>query len=464
MDLETAKKTIKKQIEMHGAFVKNAVIAERYYRKDNDILYGEKRSDSDDPLHNADNRIPSNFYKLQVNQKAAYAFTDPVMFDAGGEDNNKLIKTVMGDSFQKKCKSLSVQSSNSSLGWIHYWKDNDGKFKYAVVDSKQVVPIWTKDLERELLAVLRMYLDVDEDTGDEFEIYEYWTDRESQSFRRRMDADWDTLELYNQYSVIDVDTGAEEYQSVYRHGFGEVPFIFFKNNDDGQNDLKDIKELIDAYDKVYSGFVNDLEDIQEIIFVITNYGGEAESPIEILKEMKDAKIINVESDGAEDKSGISTLAIEIPVEAREKLLNMTRKAIFEQGMAIDPDPQNFGNSSGVALGYLYSLLELKTGLMETEFRVSFNRLIRAILKFHGRSADTIEQTWTRTRVSNDAELADIASKSKGIVSDETIIQNHPWTVDATKEMDRLKEQRKSEEPDWDKVPPVKDGDGDGKEE
>lgn len=463
MDLDIAKKIIKKYAESHSGFIKRAIIAERYYKKDNDILYSDKREDTDDPLHTADNRIPSNFYKLQVNQKAAYAFTEPVMFDAGSDDNNNLIKTALGDSFQKKCKALSVQSSNSSIGWVHYWKNKEGKFKYAVVDSKQIIPVWTKDLEKDLLAVLRMYLDVDEDTGEEYEIYEYWTDKEAQSFRRKVDSSWETLEFYNQYRVIDIDTGMEEFQSTYRHDFGEVPFIFFKNNDEEQNDLKDIKELIDAYDKVYSGFVNDMEDIQEIIFIITNYGGEAESPIEILKEMKDAKIINVESEGSDDKSGISTLAIEIPVEAREKLLTITRKAIFEQGMAIDPDPQNFGNSSGVALGYLYSLLELKTGLMETEFRVSFNRLIRAILKFHGRSADTIEQTWTRTRVSNDAELAEIASKSKGVVSDETIVQNHPWTVDATKEMERLNKQKEKEAPDWDKVPPVKDGDGDGKE-
>lgn len=463
MDLETAKKVIKKYVDGHTEFVEKADVAGRYYKKKNDILFTNKSSKTDDPLHTADNRIPSNFYKLQVNQKAAYAFTDPVKFDAGSEDNNNLIKSVLGDSFQKKSKALCVQAANTSVGWIHYWKNAEGKFKYAVIDSKQVIPVWTKDLERELLAVLRVYTDIDEYTGDDYVIYEYWTNEESQSFRRKVDSEWDDLECYCQYSVVDVDTGTSEFIDTYRHGFEEVPFIFFNNNDEGQNDLSDIKELIDAYDKVYSGFVNDLEDIQEIIFIITNYGGNADSPIEILQEMKDAKIINVESDGPDDKSGISTLAIEIPIEAREKLLTITRKAIFEQGMAIDPDPQNFGNSSGVALGYLYSLLELKTGLMETEFRVSFNRLIRAILKFHGKSTDTIEQTWTRTKVSNDLELAEIAEKSKGVVSDETIAQNHPWTVDHAKEMERLKKQKEESAPHWDEVPPIKDGGGDGEE-
>ena len=33
------------------------------------------------------------------------------------------------------------------------------------------------------------------------------------------------------------------------------------------------RDLIDAYDKVVSGFANDMEDVQEVIFVIKNYGG-----------------------------------------------------------------------------------------------------------------------------------------------------------------------------------------------
>lgn len=170
----------------------------------------------------------------------------------------------------------------------------------------------------------------------------------------------------------------------------------------------------------------------------------------------------LESEGGDDKSGVSTLGIEIPVEARKELLSLLRKAIFEQGQGIDPDPQNFGNSSGVALGYLYSLLELKTGMMETEFRIGFARLVRAICRHYGFGAEFIVQTWTRTSVSNDAELADIATKSKNIISDETILKNHPWVEDPTSEMERLKRQREENEPNWDEIP-IKDGDEGGEE-
>lgn len=181
---------------------------------------------------------------------------------------------------------------------------------------------------------------LDDRDRSEYIIYEYWTDMQCEFFRRKADNSLEALEYFNQYLIIDVDTGVEEYQPVYEHGCGEVHFIFFNNNDEGMNDLTDIKELIDAYDKVFSGFLNDLEDIQELIFIITNYGGESDNALQILQEMKYKKVINVESEGADDKSGISTLAIEIRVEARKEMLTITRKAIFGQGMGIDPDPQN----------------------------------------------------------------------------------------------------------------------------
>lgn len=455
MDLETAKQLLRKYTDGHSSYVKKADVAERYYKRKNDILFS-KRQDEDDPLHQANNRVASNFYKLLVNQKAAYAFSDPPKFDVGGRTENELIQKCLGDAWAKKCKALCVQAANNQVGWIHYWKDDNKGFRYAVLDSRQVIPVWTKDLEKELKAVLRCYEEIAEDNGMTYAIYEIWTDKECQTFRRRIDLEWNGLEYYPMFPMIDIDSGIAEMTNTLYHDFGEVPFIFFNNNDEMTSDLDDIKDLIDSYDKVYSGFINDMEDIQQIIFVLTNYGGEAGNTKQILQEMK-KKVILVDSDGADDRSGISTLSIEIPVEARKEILATTRKAIFEQGMGIDPDPQNFGNSSGVALKYLYSLLELKTGMMETEFRISFNRLVRAILHANGvEEVDHILQKWKRSSVSNDQEMAQICNDSKGVISDETIIRNHPLVDDPDAEIEQVKKQKEENEPNWNPVP-VRDG-------
>ena len=186
MELETAKKLIKRYTANHSDVIKKIETAERYYRKDNDIKYVEKETDgAENPLRTADNRIPSNFYKLLVNQKAAYAFTEKVTFDTGNDKMNNLITQTLGDSFRKKCKSLCVQAANASIGWLHYWTGDDGKFHYAVMDSKQIIPVWTRDLEKELYAVLRTYTRIDEADGHTYIIYEIWTADKCESFCRR---------------------------------------------------------------------------------------------------------------------------------------------------------------------------------------------------------------------------------------------------------------------------------------
>lgn len=443
MDIEVIKKLIRKYQSGHTDFVRQAEKAKAYYRNETDIMFPplkEEQEKKEKPLRNADNRIPFNFHGLLVNQKASYMFAAPPIFDLGNKDANKNLTQFLGDKYPKVCKDLCIEASNCTVAWLHIWKDGKGAWKYAVVPAEQIIPVWTSDLEKELSGVFRSYQSIDEETGDRYTVYEYWNDKECTAYRLKAGDELDQLIPYQMFLV---DPELCEYSDCYQHGVGEVPFFPFFNNNIDTDDLKNIKPLIDTYCKVFSGFVNDLEDIQEVIFVLTNYGGEDLG--QFLRDLKDYKAIQIESDGDGDHSGVSTLTIELPVEAREKLLEITRKCIFEQGMGIDPDPQNFGNSSGVALQFLYSLLEQKAGLQETEFRLGFGRFIRCICRIQEIKIKdgTIVQTWTRTSVKNDQELSQIAFQSKGIISDETIVSHHPWVDDPEKEMDLLKEQEES---------------------
>ena len=124
------------------------------------------------------------------------------------------------------------------------------------------------------------------------------------------------------------------------------------------------------------------------------------------------------------------------------MLEATRKAIFEQGQGFDPQPENFGNQSGEALKFMYSLLEMKTGLMETEFKLGFARLVRAICRSLSIQCDTIIQTWTRTCIKNDTEQAQICKDSVGIVSKKTILKAHPLVEDADAEIKQLEKEEK----------------------
>ncbi len=449
MELEVAKKIIKEHTQGHSDLVIKSMLAERYYKSKNDILSKPqaKEDETENPLRNADNKIPHNFHGLLVNQKAAYMFTYPPLFDVGAENANKLISETLGDKWPKVCKKLCVNASNSSIAWLHIWKNIEKQFKYGVVDSKQIIPVWGSDLEESLLAVLRVYKQID-DLGNNYDVYEYWTDTECQAFRRLSSSTIDEgLEAFCMFSTFLVDTNTTEESDVLKHEFDMVPFIPFFNNDVQMSDLENVKGLIDTYDNVYSGFANDLEDIQEIIFVLSNYEGESLS--EFLTNIKKYKTIKTESNGPDDKSGVQTLTIDIPVEARDKLLTMTRKAIFEQGQGVDPEPSNFGNASGVALKYLYSLLELKAGLMETEFRLGFGTLVRAICKHLHIECKQVIQTWTRAAIQNDLEMSQICQNSEGIISNKSIRKAHPLVEDIAAEEEQIKieEQELSEKND-----------------
>ena len=450
MDIEVIKKLIKDHATYHTEFIAKASIGRRYYEGDTDILYKkDTEEEKDNPLRNADNRIPTNWHGLLVDQKAAYMLTYPPTFDTGDKNTNKTITESLGDEFPKVCKDLCVEASNTSIGWLHCWKDDNSKFQYAVVPSEQIIPLFSSSLKRELIAVLRVYDSVN-DEGKVITIYEYWTDAECYAYEKESGktVDESLRERYMFQNYI-VDTQTTELSNNYKHDFGEVPFIPFYNNNIGTGDLKKVKKFIDVYDKVFSGFVNDLEDIQEIIFVLTNYGGTNLKTF--LQELKEHKVVDMQSDGADEKTGLDTITINIPVEAREKVLTICEKQIYKQGQGVDPNPESFGNSSGVALEYLYSLLELKAGLTETEFRLGFAKLIRMLCKAIGANAGNIIQTWTRNKIRNDSETAEIASKSKGVISDETIVKNHPWVDNPEEEIKKLKEQNQAELPFQDKV-------------
>lgn len=441
MELEQAKRLIQKYTAFHSEFIRNAQTAIRYYHGKNDILFRKpkkelSKEEGAHPLRNADNKIAFNFHQLLVNQKASYLFTAPPIFDVKDDNINQQIAESLGDSYAKKAKDLCVEASNTGVGWVHYWIDETKGFCWAVVPSVQVYPIYTTRLEKELKAVLRMYNTI-EDDGKEWQICELWTDKECAAYKRQGDIFEECYLFHMNIDGIDTPT------NIYRHDFGAVPFIAFPNNNSLTNDFNMIKAMVDAYDKTYSGFVDDLEDIQEIIFVLTNYEGQDLK--EFLSDMKYYKAIKVSSDDATDKSGVSTLSIEIPVEARDKLLDLTRKSIFDMGQGIDPQQQGFDHTSGEAMKFLYSLLELKAGLLETEFRLGFGDLVRAICKYKNFEPKQIIQTWTRTSIRNDAELVDMCSKSKGIISDKTILKNHPFVENAEDEEKQLEAEKKAQE-------------------
>ena len=211
----------------------------------------------------ADNRIAHNFHQLITDEEVDYLLSYMPIFDLGSEQANVAIVEALGDKFLKKSRALDIDACNSGCSWLHYWVDVAKKeIAYAVVPSEQIIPVMKDSLEEEMERLIRYY-PVSRTNGlnkKYFVRVEVWGAAKCEFFL--IPGEIESLSVFN-----NTDDGT------LIHPFGKIPFIPFPNNNRKQGNLKKYKGLIDAFDIVVSGYVNDVMDIQEVIYILENYGG-----------------------------------------------------------------------------------------------------------------------------------------------------------------------------------------------
>lgn len=446
METKTMIQLLKNTDGRRGHFNQRYQTALRYYHNENDITLrndGESKTREEGkeaeggPLRHADNRVSSNYAQLLIDQEAGYLATVPPAIDVEDDKLNDLLKNTLGDNFNLRLNQLVVDASNAGVAWVHYWIDDDGQFRYGIVPPNQVTPIYSSDLDSKLLAVRRSYRKLDSETGKFYSVHEYWTDKDMTAFKSKLPDYSDLAPITDRIPVLDVSTGDEIGSgAVLNHNFGRVPFIAFPKNKDWRPELLKIKGYIDVYDNVYNGFVNDINDVQQVILILTNYGGTDLD--EFMKTLKQDKAIKMDNAGPNDRSGVDKLTIDIPVEARDNVLQRTDAKIFVDGQGVNPtDFKEIGNASGTAIRALYGHLELKASNTEAYFRDALAELVRAIMNWlRVTDADSrpINQTWTRTAIQNSLEQAQVVAAVAQYSSDEAIAKANPIVDDWQEEM------------------------------
>ncbi|MFV0497945.1 MAG: phage portal protein [Candidatus Fimivivens sp.] len=437
---ERLKKLLCATEAVHAQKAARALEARRYYENDNAVcrsgaaaiaeVNGYLRKLGKNPLHSADNRIPTNWHRIITDQKIGYLLTYPPQLDAPDDQSaGKALVGVLGNDYPKVAKLLGVDATNCGAGWLAYWLDENDVFCYWPVPPEQIRAVYDDTSIKPRLQYLIRSIQVPD---SKVLRYELWTDRDV------------TYYIAGENGVIARDAEMGE-NGVMAHRYGAIPFIEFRNNGDGGGDLPMYRALIDAIDKLVSGFANDIDDMQEIIWVIKNYAGETAEidydqngnpiarEIDLLQKLKAKKLISVDGDG-----GVDTLRGEIPFEARCAFLDILMRQLYISAMAVNPFPDAIGQASGVYIDFLYSLLELKAGLMETEFRSGFDALAKAALRCSRLPEVPIEQVWTRNKPRNEAEVvAMIADTDSAVLSNESKTKAHPLVENWQQERTRI---------------------------
>lgn len=426
---------------------------QRYYEVDNDILKRKMTRKVKGKVitedFKANNKLAHSKYKGMVDEKVAYLLSRPYTLDCDQKDYLEKVKECLGKHFQYTLSGLGYEASNKGIGWLHIYIDEKGKFKTMLIDSEQCIPIWKDKTHIELEMMIRVY-----------ETYvwqfnkrkcitnvEVWTE-EGVSYYKQ---DGKMLIPYTENNQDEGGPVAHFKKNGEWAGWGKVPFIPFKNNRIEIPDIKFVKSLIDGYDLSRSDVANYIEEVKNLIFILKGYDGD--NVIEFMKGLNENRAVVVDEDG-----DVNTLNPTVDITAVREHYEQLKRDLIEDGQSINKDLDKFGSApSGVALKFMYSGLDLKCNALETEFKMGFEELLYfinmylSIMNLGNYENVDLDILFNRDMEINETEVITNCSNSKGIISDETILGNHPWIKDVETEKQRLIDQQREMMPDFDKV-------------
>lgn len=456
---------------------KKMLEGERYFRDKNDILKKDlksytvfdQRTGNKKKIVNenkSDEHIPHGFYWKQVNQKKTYVCGKPITIsynspvDEEKKDTAKraekkitnMVWNALGVNFEKLIKNRLKEASNKGRAWLHPNYRN-GKLVFEKYPSEECIPIYDNETQTYLTAFLHFYI-IQDLTGDKPEdrtYVEYWDEKEVRYFietkvgdttvyledvtRERPECHW-YREIY--------DNALNNLKGIEKHSWGKVPFIEIENNEEKMTDLEPIKPLIDAYDLINSNFVNTVEDLKEIIWLINGYGAE-----DLLALIENLKVNGVAR--TNDTAGkIDAKLLPIPYEARQALLKGLKELIYEFGRAVDTSNKDLiGQApSGVSLEFLYTDLDMKAddsigGLTSAIYEILW--YVLQDLKMQGKIPQEINEfdfkiEFNKSRIFNENEKITTLNNDT-ILSTKTKLEKHPLCDDVEVELQRIKEEQ-----------------------
>ncbi len=421
------------------------LIGERYYRGDSDILQRRRVAIGEggaqvEAVNLANNKLMNNFTRKLVDQKVGYLLGLPLTVRTNNETYQKLLDEIFDKNFLRILKNVGKEAIIKGKAWLYVYYNEEGKLSFKKIPTEEVIPLWKDTAHTELDAVIRIY-DIEGYEGMQKRIYtkvEFW-DRTGVK-RYVMDSGGNLIPDVEAGGLTSHFVAIVDEQEVPMN-WERVPFICFKYNDEELPLIKFIKSLIDDYDKHMSDNSNNLEDLPNSIYVVRNYDGtdlgEFRRNLSIYRAVK-----------VTDEGGVDTLSLDFDIEASKTHLEILRKNIYEFGRGVDTQSERFGgDKSGIALKFLYADLDMDANIIETEFQAALEQLLwfvnQHIANTTGQdfSNEKVEFIFNRDILINETDTINNIKNSVGILSEETILANHPWVTDVQAELERIRKER-----------------------
>lgn len=417
-----------------------------YYKGQHDILRRKRTViGKDGELVEIDNlpndRLVNNQYGKLVDQKVNYLLGKQITFNTDNKAYSSLLnKDIFNSDFDRLMLEIGEDSLNCGIGWVYVHYDELGTLKFSRLKPWQIIPGWADDEHTKLEYAIRIYPIIVVERKTERQIYK--------------------IEIYDNKGITKfvMDGGkiyadGPNWQVPYFYagdtplGWDKIPLIPFKANRNELSLLNRVKSLQDALNLMMSSFDNNMqEDVRNTILVLKNYDGE--NLAEFRKNLAAYGAVKVKTVNGSD-GDVTTLNIEVNSENYKSIIDLLKKSIIENAMGYDAkDDRLNGNPNQMNIQSMYSDIDLDANKMEMEYRAALDKLlwfVNAYLSQTGQGNfenEEVDIIFNRDVLINESEAIDNCVKSVGLLSDETVVAQHPWIDDVQAELKKVEKQKK----------------------
>lgn len=297
--------------------------------------------------------------------------------------------------------------------------DEDAKQRFKVLDSRECIPVYSNDLNNDLLYVIRYYVaDTINNSQDEYYIEVYGNE-----FIRKYKSS-------NAFATLSL---LEEKPNIYK----QVPITVFSLNSDEESIFDKVMTLQDAYNKLLSSEVDDFESFCDAYLVLKGCMADADD----LVAMKQNRVLMMDTDA--EASYLTKSVSDTQIENMLKNINDT---IHKISNSPDFTEDTFMSQSGVAIKYkLIGFENVASNIVANMTKVLQRRieLICSILSLTDGETKwrDIQIVFTRNLPQNITDTAQAINQLRGIVSDKTLISLLPFIKDVDAEVKQLQKEK-----------------------
>lgn len=378
---------------------KTAQIADEYDRKQNrtivqfqKLLYDATGRAIPDNV-SANYKITSGFFNRFTTQQVQFLLGNGVTW------KDETTKDYLGEDFDQKLQVAAKASLGAGVSFGFYNYDH-----LEVFTALEYVPLYDEE-NGALMAGIRFW-QVDAQKPLRATLYEIdgiteyiWEDGEGRILKEK-----------RPYILTLISTGVDEAEIFAGENYPTFPIVPLWANPHRQSELVGLREQIDAYDLIKSGFCNTIDEASFIYWTINNAGGMDEIDLaEFVQRLKTIHAANVEDTGATAQAN----SLEAPHEGREALLDRLAKDMYADYMALNIDEIKGGANTATQIRAAYEPMNNKAD----QFEYCVIEFLQGILSVAGLED---KPTFTRSYLVNTTEEISVLLQAAQYLDDEYV--------------------------------------------